>query len=1161
MRKYLDSTPITLNHPNESTAKSTRAQLTAAGASTLLGAGEAVMLPSQRRAATVAVYLVLLSPAAATQVVTGSVASGVGLLPRFGHAVDVRGDRMIVGAPGDSAGATMSVGSAILFRRVDNTWVEDGRLQPADAAQFDQFGNSVAIDGDLCAVGAPSHDAKASNAGAVYIYRRGATLWLLEAKLFAETPQANASFGEALDLDGTTLAVGQKNYDISAPLRDAGAVCMFSYSGATWVTNQTLVDPAAGGTNAFGDAVCLRGNQLAVGSPNKDTTVVDAGGVLVFKRIDGASPWTLAQSLSNPLTGARDYFGIDVAIDSDWLLAGAAGDDTVVATDSGSAFAFQRTPVLETWTHQATLLPADLTPNCGFGSSVALSGIRGVVGAPYDDAYGLNSGAGYCYIRAHSVWYLNEKLLSDEPISYPTMGWSAALHDGTTVLGAWQANQPAGSGSATIFECSPTPVVVIPGIAGSVMEKNGSQYWPAFTPGTIAALNLRSGTPGIEAVDLVRRVVIIPPDLVTIPIYGPLIEFMTNELGYTEYAFRGVPDPFTSDYLVTNEFERRPDLFLFPYDWRRSNAAHSPTLNAYIGRIRELHNGRKVNVIAHSMGGLVLRRYVLDYTANAEVSVRNVATVGSPLWGAPIGIYRLLTGVFFDNLLDHINAPAMRDVLFSIPGMHELLPTTLYFDQGGSPVIQEGGVDENGNGHSDDAYDRAAVIAYVTAERNRFGYQDAPFPNNIQFHDGNGGRQDDWSLDSGAIRYLHVIGTGGRTTTQLALRASAYLGGPFPAVPMGASIVSTLDRKYGPGDETVPALSARRATAGQMSPFWAPNTVGTYEVTEADDAGHNKMLLRYHVWNAIFSFFGGSAIPSSPSAPPAVQSAGLVGVTVYGAGFVDVYDDAGNSNTPLSSIAALPVPGVSPIYGGDAPWCSLDIEEGRHLWIRGRFTNESAMGVIEVVRRNDTNLPVSLYRYILSATSSFWRVAITSTVPEVARDANGNGVFEPAELIAHSHQATSAGGVDATAPRLGATLVATSTNLLLTLNGADAPTGGLVFIFYSTGTVAMTAYTAPLSFPINQQAAVAGFAEDALGNRSGWLSLVLNPSIRIGKTNNGVAVQWPLSDGYTLEQAPDPRGPWAAADTATVPADLTRIAVLSDTNRGFYRLRFTGMNL
>ena len=105
------------------------------------------MFPSRSRVVTVAIYLAVLSPAAATQVVTGIVASGIGLLPKFGHAVDLRGDVMIVGAPGDSAGATVSVGSAIIFRRINGSWVEEARLQPADAAQFDLFGNSVSIDG------------------------------------------------------------------------------------------------------------------------------------------------------------------------------------------------------------------------------------------------------------------------------------------------------------------------------------------------------------------------------------------------------------------------------------------------------------------------------------------------------------------------------------------------------------------------------------------------------------------------------------------------------------------------------------------------------------------------------------------------------------------------------------------------------------------------------------------------------------------------------------------------------------------------------------------------------------------------------------------------------------------------------------------------------
>jgi len=1059
---------------------------------------------------------------------------------------------MIVGAPGEGRDSSFLVGAAFIFRRSTNDlWLEESRLQPIDTIAGDQFGRSVAIQGDRCIVGAPGHDAAGNNAGAVYIYRKEPTGWTLESKLFALTSQSNSSFGESVDIDGDTLAVGSHLYDISDSLRDAGAAYIFTYSGSSWHTNAMVTEPSAAGTNYFGMTLCLRNNNLLVGAPYADVVGADAGSASLFHPFLFSWDIVVTQRFTAPFPSTRDFFGSDVAIDGDWIVVGARGDDTVVSVNSGSAHVFHWD---QTWQWMEVIVPSDATDGCGFGSAVAMDQHQLVIGSPSDNTFASLAGAGYCYLRVDDGWSLNNKLISNQARSYPPMGWSAAVHDGTTVLGAWQANQPDGSGSATIFDCSPPPLVLIPGIAGSVMEKNDVGYWPSILYGTIEELHPLTGTPDIEAVDIIRY-------FATASVYGDLIAHLVNDRGYVEYDHRAAAEPFTSDYLVTNKFQQRPNLFLFPYDWRRSNADHSSTLRAYIDRIRGLHNGRKVNVIAHSMGGLVFRRFVLDHTVPAEESVAHVATVGSPLWGAPVGIYRLITGEFFDllGILDSLTGSTMRDLLFAIPGMHELLPSTLYFANGGLILMKESGYDGNRDGQHDDLYSRNGVMDFIEIIANHHGYPATPFTNNILFHDGNGMRQDDWSTDSPSIKYLHIIGTGVKTPTQVVLRSSGYRLRPtFPLTFRPPQPL--VEKVYGPGDGTVSILGARRAAMGQSSPFWAPNTVTPYEVPAKGDAGHNTMLNRSHVWDAIFSFFEGAPIPALP-ASLSVQTDGWFRVTIYGVGFVDVYDDEGNTNTPVNEFAVLSVPDVAPTYGTDEPWCILDIEETKQVWIRGRFTNEAEQGVIEVVRYNAANQPVALYRYSLGVTSSPWRVGITSAIPEVARDLNNDQSFEPTEIISPSYQAAHPAGVDAMPPQLGATLSISSTNLVLTLNGNDPPFDDPVSIFYSTGTVSVSQYSESLTFPINKQGSVACYAEDSFGNRSGWLSIVLNPIISISGTNIGTVVQWPWTDGYTLEQTIDLRGSWIPVKAELLENGSTFQAVLAPTNSAIYRLRFVGINL
>ena len=78
-----------------------------------------------------------------------TVAAGDG----FGYAVDLDGDRALVGAPG--------TGAAYVFERAGVTWATAGPIAPSPAAPA--FGAAVAISGRHGVIGAPS-----GGPGAVY---------------------------------------------------------------------------------------------------------------------------------------------------------------------------------------------------------------------------------------------------------------------------------------------------------------------------------------------------------------------------------------------------------------------------------------------------------------------------------------------------------------------------------------------------------------------------------------------------------------------------------------------------------------------------------------------------------------------------------------------------------------------------------------------------------------------------------------------------------------------------------------------------------------------------------------------------------------------------------------------------------------------------------
>jgi len=154
---------------------------------------------------------------------------------RFGTSVFISGDYAIVGADGVNGGT----GAAYIFYRdhggTDN-WGEVAKLVASDAQAVDNFGKSVAIDGDNAIVGAPGEDGGVGGplnaSGAAYIFNRnqgGADNWGETSKIMASDAQDNDYFGKSVSISGSTKLVGADNEDGGAgdPLSNSGAAYLF----------------------------------------------------------------------------------------------------------------------------------------------------------------------------------------------------------------------------------------------------------------------------------------------------------------------------------------------------------------------------------------------------------------------------------------------------------------------------------------------------------------------------------------------------------------------------------------------------------------------------------------------------------------------------------------------------------------------------------------------------------------------------------------------------------------------------------------------------------------------------------------------------------------------------------------------------------------------
>lgn len=135
----------------------------------------------------------------------------------------------------------------------------------------------------------------------------------------------------------------------------------------------------------------------------------------------------------------------------------------------------------------------------------------------------------------------------------------------------------------------------------------------------------------------------------------------------------------------------------FYYDWRRQVSNNGNRLNDFITAHRQ--NTEKVNLVGHSMGGLVGRAYVDQQESSQNIA--RLLTVGSPHRGAPAAYPAWSAGVIWDDnfilklamtiLLKHcgVNAKNDKEAMRTIfPSIQNLLPIDNYLRDSKTNVLK-----------------------------------------------------------------------------------------------------------------------------------------------------------------------------------------------------------------------------------------------------------------------------------------------------------------------------------------------------------------------------------------------------------------------------------------------------------------------------------------
>ncbi|HEX7828292.1 MAG TPA: FG-GAP repeat protein, partial [Thermoanaerobaculia bacterium] len=249
----------------------------------------------------------------------------------FGYSVALDGDTAVIGAWHDDPNGG-NAGSAFVYVRSGTTWNVQAQLIAPATTEQSMMGSAVAVDGDTAVVGAPGDSTAASNTGSAHVFVRSGTTWAHQAELVAADASVNDQFGNAVALEGDVAVIGAAADDTAAGL-GAGSVYLFVRSGTTWAQQAQLFHPDGEPQDGFGISVDIDAGTVLIGC-NGDRTAggEDAGSAFVFVNEGGS--WIEQAYLQPTGRASSDHFGRSVAIDGDTAIVGTFGDDTSAGTNA-----------------------------------------------------------------------------------------------------------------------------------------------------------------------------------------------------------------------------------------------------------------------------------------------------------------------------------------------------------------------------------------------------------------------------------------------------------------------------------------------------------------------------------------------------------------------------------------------------------------------------------------------------------------------------------------------------------------------------------------------------------------------------------------------------------------------------------------------------------
>ncbi|MEE2752616.1 MAG: FG-GAP repeat protein [Candidatus Latescibacterota bacterium] len=361
----------------------------------------------------------------------------------FGYASSTDGTHAIVGAYGDDDRGE-NAGAAYVFSINNSKWQEDAKLIPLQAHPNEQIGIAVSISGDFAWVGSRGNVEQGLQTGSAYVFRKLDEGWVQVARFRSKAGNRDDRYGLAVSVDGDWAAVG--SYGDARRGRDAGSVYVYQLENESWRLNSLIYAPKGKEADFFGFSVDINGDRLIIGAFGDDDKGNRAGAAYIYKQ--SKNSWQPQVKLT-ALDGDRhNLFGHSVSLSGDLALVGAHGNRSG-GKFSGAAYVFGRTQ--KGWRQIQKLEAPDKRANKYFGFSVDISPKRILIGARGDSHNGLLlSGSAYLFNLYRKEFGVPTRYIAQLPESRDFLGRSVSITDDVGLCGA-HGDDDAGSLSGSVY--------------------------------------------------------------------------------------------------------------------------------------------------------------------------------------------------------------------------------------------------------------------------------------------------------------------------------------------------------------------------------------------------------------------------------------------------------------------------------------------------------------------------------------------------------------------------------------------------------------------------------------------------------------------------------------------------------------------------------------